>query len=65
MTATNKPKHGGNRKVGRDKIKCAAYRNAKTREKNKSKRVFRSNGANAYRDYCKLHGLKMTLLAGI
>ena len=64
MTATTQTKHGGNRKIGRDKIKCQNYRAAKRSEHNKAKRILRSSGAKAYTEYCAANGLKFTLLGG-
>jgi hypothetical protein len=60
--ADTKTKHGGSKKVGRNKTKCDAYRSAKRREHNKSKRVLRSSGVAAYLTYCDLHGLKKGLI---
>ena len=46
-----------NRKLGRCKNKCAAYRAAHTRERNKVKRVLQSNGYAAAVEYAKQHGI--------
>lgn len=37
-------KHGGSRKHGRNKEKCARYKGMHTRERNKLKRILRSSG---------------------
>jgi hypothetical protein len=50
-------KRGGLRKHGRNKDKCAAYKNLKTREKNKLKRVLRSNGREAAKSYAEKYQL--------
>lgn len=46
-----------NRKLGRCKDKCTAYRNAHTRERNKLKRILQSSGYIAAADYARMHGL--------
>ena len=38
-TTTKKRSSGGQRKHGRDKVKCARYRASGTREKNKARRI--------------------------
>jgi hypothetical protein len=50
--------HGGNKKHGRSKDKCLAYRNAHTRERNKLKRVRQSSGFDAAVEYAWMHALK-------
>lgn len=62
--ADTKAKHGGAKKVGRNKTKCEAYRSAKRREHNKARRVLRSSGEKAYIAYCEMHGLKERLHNG-
>ena len=52
-------KHGGQRKYGRNKEKCTAYKNAHTRERNKAKKVLQSSGTKACEKYCKLTGVKL------
>ena len=47
-----------NRKLGRCKNKCAAYRAAHTMERNKVKRVLQSNGYAAAVEYARVHGVK-------
>ncbi len=49
--------HGGTRKYGRNKERCAAYRTHQTGEKNKLRRVRRSSGPKAAQQYASLHGL--------
>jgi hypothetical protein len=58
MAEGSKSKHGGARKYGRNKTKCERYRAAKTAERNKAKRIFKSNGATAYKAYCIKTGIK-------
>lgn len=58
MGKTQKVGHGGARKYGRDKLKCADYRSSKRGEHNKAKRVLQSNGREAYDAYCTLHGIR-------
>lgn len=53
-------KSGGMRKHGRNEEKCKKYKLAKIREKNKLKRVLKSNGYKAAVKYAKLHGLKFS-----
>lgn len=48
---------GKSRKLGRDKVKCAAYRASKVREKNKIKRVLASNGYKSAVKYAREKGL--------
>lgn len=52
-------KQGGkkNRKLGRDKVKCAAYRASRTREKRKIVKVARSNGLDQALAYAHDKGL--------
>ena len=47
----------GNRKLGRDKVKCAKYRNDNTRAKNKTVRVAKSSGYGAALEYADRHGI--------
>lgn len=52
-------KHGGNRKIGRNLVKCNAYKVTHTREKHKINRILRSSGeaeALRYADRCGLAG---------
>lgn len=58
MSKQQQQKHGGTRKYGRDKIKCALYKSSKRREHNKLKRVLQSNGLAAAQKYAATHGLK-------
>lgn len=37
--AQKQKKSGGNKKIGRNKIKCALYKSLKKREKNKIKKI--------------------------
>ena len=46
-----------NRKHGRDIKKCQRYRMSGRREKNKLRRIFRSNGLAAARSYYNKHGM--------
>lgn len=50
-------KKGKGAKAGKNKVKCAAYRNLHTREKNKLARIRRSNGYNHAVAYATKHGL--------
>lgn len=50
-------KHGGEKKYGRNKNKCAAYRLHKTREKNKLKRILQSCGFGPALSYSRANGL--------
>jgi len=61
MAKIQKVGHGGNRKHGRNKLKCADYRSSKRGEHNKAKRVLQSNGRDAYTAYCALHGIRAGL----
>ncbi len=54
---TQSKKGGGARKIGRNKDKCLKYRTFHTREKNKLKRIRRSNGYEAGLAYAKECGL--------
>lgn len=54
----------GSKKAGKNKAKCQTYRAMKTREKNKIKRILKSNGFAAAEVYAK--GYNMTgYLAGL
>lgn len=44
MAKSNQPGKKGSRKIGRSKDKCAKYAAMHTREKNKVRRVLKSNG---------------------
>lgn len=57
MADLQKAKHGGNRKIGRNKQKCADYRSSKRGEHNKAKRVLKSSGILAYKTYCTKVGI--------
>jgi hypothetical protein len=57
MPKKSQQKSGGAKKYGRNKDKCAQYKAMKTREKNKLKRVFRSNGIEAAKEYAEKHQL--------
>jgi len=46
-----------NRKWDRNLTKCKKYRDMKTREKNKLKRVLQSNGLAAANEYAEQHEL--------
>ena len=48
---------GGNKKHGRNKSKCAAYKARKTSERNTIKRVLQSNGFKAALVYARANGL--------
>jgi len=52
---------GGLRKHGRDIEKCRRYREKKTRERNKLKRVLQSSGEKAATEYAKKHTLDRLL----
>lgn len=54
-------KSGGLRKHGRNKIKCERYRREQRREKNKIRRILRSNGLQAARAYAARYGLQAYL----
>ena len=59
-------KHGGNRKHGRNLVKCAHYRANHIREQNKFRRILRSSGAaelRRYADRCGLWGMASRLIA--
>ncbi len=43
MTEKQKRGSGGQKKVGRDKVKCASYKNRSIREKNKLKKFKKHN----------------------
>ena len=47
----------GSKKAGRNKDKCKRYKDLKTREKNKVKRVLKSSGRIAAEQYALEHGL--------
>ena len=51
--------HGGSRKIGRDKVKCKAYRDRKTRERNKIKRILQSCGLKAAQAYAEMHKIAL------
>jgi hypothetical protein len=53
----------GSKKHGRDKAKCQAYRQHNQREKNKIKRILKSNGLTYATDWCKKNEV-MFLLKG-
>jgi hypothetical protein len=55
--AGTKVGHGGTRKYGRNKEKCASYRASKRGEHNKAKRVLKSSGSAAYIAYCLKNGI--------
>ena len=57
--AVQKVGHGGSRKIGRNKDKCKAYRDRKTRERNKIKRVLQSCGLKAAQAYADLHKIPL------
>ena len=50
-------KSGGMRKYGRNLERCAKYKAMHTREKNKIRRVLRSNGFTAAQSYAEQHNL--------
>lgn len=50
-------KRGGMRKHGRNTEKCKRYRNAKTRERNKLKRIVKSNGCKEAKKYSLKYNL--------
>lgn len=52
-------KSGGNRKHGRNTDKCKGYRSRKVRERNKIKRILRSNGIDAAQAYAKKHSIPL------
>lgn len=54
-------KGGKGRKVGQQKEKCAAYKNAKTSERNKVKRILQSNGVSAATKYAEKNQVHATL----
>jgi hypothetical protein len=56
--ATQKAKHGGSRKIGRNTAKCASYRARKVGERHKLKRILQSNGYGAAMAYANKHGLE-------
>lgn len=49
----------GERKIGRGVEKGKRYRAAKTAERNKAKRVLQSNGLEACKEYCRIHGINL------
>jgi hypothetical protein len=51
-------KSGGARKYGRNSVKCQRYRDRKSRERNKLRRILKSNGLKSAQHYAKIHGLK-------
>jgi hypothetical protein len=62
--ATTQAKHGGGKKIGRDMVKCQAYRAAKTMERNKARRILQSNGAEACAKYCQAHDIRVPVKKG-
>ena len=48
MAGQKKKQSGGAKKIGKNAKKCEAYRAARTRYKNKARRVLRSNGEAFY-----------------
>lgn len=52
-------KHGGSKKHGRNKEKCARYKGMHTREKNKLKRVLRSSGRAEAERMAKIYNLDL------
>lgn len=59
MPKQQKKGKSGNRKHGRDMLKCAQYSAGKRRERNKLKRIRQSNGFDAAKAYAIGHGLKV------
>lgn len=57
MAVQRRAKSGGTKKYGRDAEKCKLYRALKIREKNKLKRVLKSNGLLAAQAYAREHVL--------
>ena len=47
----------GSKKAGRNVAKCKRYKDLKTREKNKVKRVLKSSGKFAAEQYALEHGI--------
>jgi len=47
----------GSKKAGRNKAKCLFYRTMHTREKNKIKRILKSNGFPAAEEYAKQYNM--------
>jgi len=62
--AEQKKGHGGSRKIGRNKTKCASYRALHIREKNKLKRIVGSNGKAMAIKYANKNNL-IGFLAGL
>jgi len=52
-------KHAGRGKAGKNAKKCKMYKDNKTREKNKLKRILQSNGIVEARKYAKKHSIPM------
>ena len=50
--------HGGAKKYGGKEVKGRRYREHKTREKNKLKKILKSNGHKAAVAYARIHGLQ-------
>lgn len=48
-----------NRKYGRNKIKCARYRTHKIREKNKIKRILKSNGVEFAKKWARENNVRI------
>lgn len=61
--AEQNAKRGGNRKIGRNKEKCAKYRALHVREKHKLKRVLRSSMMAEAKRYAALHNLSGYLVS--
>lgn len=55
--AGEQKKNGGNKRIGRDKVKCNIYRLHQTREKHKIIKIARSNGLEAALKYAKEHNV--------
>ena len=49
---------GGSGKIGRNRDKCKRYRERKTREYNKLKRILQSNGLKEAKKYAWKHSLQ-------
>jgi len=59
MTKSQQAGGKKNRKLGRDGAKCKQYRDSHTREKNKVKRILKSNGEEAAKKYANENGIKL------
>jgi hypothetical protein len=55
--AKQKQGGGGNRKHGRNKVKCANYQTRHLKEKHTLKRILQSNGFGPALSYSRSHGL--------